>query len=358
MIRVVAVGDIMPGGLLHGKEEIGVSKAVQSLLEKGDIRVGTLECAIGDNPDFIEDKMSRYGDVIYAPDVDLKRLIGLNVNLVSLANNHFFDLKDVGVNHSIEMLDELGIQHCGAGRDLAEAQKPAVFSIRGKKIAFLAFCDYHSYMGWIPFANETCAGVNPMFDDYVLEEIKRAKEEYDHVVVMAHWGREHTFETTTWCHRMAKRMIKAGADLVLGSHPHRVQPVVSYRQKSIVFSMGNFLFPDRLIAPPLRSTYYTDKEIDLKSLPVTDRYPAVEEVTYKKWKPLARYGMIVSSMVSSRSVKSNYQLTHVGEDNVVVLSEGTKDIGRALRKYGILLKYTPYRLMIYLKRKLHSVFNR
>ena len=358
MIRVVAVGDIMPGGLLHGKEEIGVSKAVQSLLGKGDIRVATLECAIGDNPDFIEDKMSRYGDVIYAPDVDLKRLIGLNVNLVSLANNHFFDLKDVGANHSIEMLDELGIQHCGAGRDLAEAKKPAVFSIRGKKIAFLAFCDYHSYMGWIPFANETCAGVNPMFDDYVLEEIKRTKEEYDHVVVMAHWGREHTFETTTWCHRMSKRMIKAGADLVLGSHPHRVQPVVSYRQKSIVFSMGNFLFPDRLIAPPLRSTYYTDKEIDLKSLPVTDRYPAVEEVTYKKWKPLARYGMIVSSMVSSRSVKSNYQLTHVGEDNVVDLSEGTKDIGRALRKYGILLKYTPYRLMIYLKRKLHSVFNR
>ena len=336
---------------------MGVSRAVLSLLEEGDIRVGTLECAIGNNPDFIEEKMSRYGDVIYAPDVDVKRLVDLNVNLVSLANNHFFDLKDVGACHAIEMLDELGIQHCGAGRNLTEAQKPAVFSINGMTIAFLAFCDYHSYMGWIPFANETCAGVNPMFDDYVLEEIKKTKEKYDHVIVMAHWGREHTFETTTWCHRMAKKMVKTGADLVLGSHPHRVQPVISYHHKTIVFSMGNFLFPDRLIAPPLRSTFYTDKVVDLDSLPVTDRYPVVEEVTFKKWKPLARYGMIVSSLVSSQSVKSNYLLTHVDENNVVDLSEGTKDIERALRKYGILLKYTPYRLMIYLKRKLHSVFS-
>lgn len=352
MFSVVSVGDIMPGGLLHGTDEKGVSPAVQSLLDKGDIRVGTLECAIGNTPVFIEEKMIRSGDVIYAPDIDLKRLVDLRINLVSLANNHFFDLKDAGAVHTMVMLDELGIQHCGAGMNLTEARKPAVFTIDGAKIAFLAFCDYHNYMGWVPFATEDSAGVNPMYDNYVLDEINTARKEYDYVVVMAHWGREHTYETTTWCYRMAKNMIKAGADLVLGSHPHRVQPVISSNNKSIVFSMGNFLFPDRLIAPPLRSTYYTDLDIKLESLPVTDGFPAVEEVTYKKWKPLARYGMIVRSVFSSHSVKSKYQLTYLNENNSVDLAERITVIEKSLHKYGFLLKYTPYRLTMFIKRKI------
>lgn len=350
MIRIIAVGDIMPGGLLHGTNETGVSQTVQSLLDKGDIRVGTLECAIGDAPVFVEEKMKRYGDVIYAPDIDLKRLVDLKINLVSLANNHFFDLKDEGAVHTMAMLDELGIQHCGAGKNLTEARKPAVVTINGSKIAFLAFCDYHGYMGWIPFATEDSAGVNPMYDDYVLEEINSARKEYDHVVVMAHWGREHTYETTTWCYRMAKKMIKAGADLVLGSHPHRVQPCVRWHRKSVVFSMGNFLFPDRLIAPPLRSTYYPEASIDLTLLPVTDGFPAVEEITYKKWKQLARYGMVTSSCISRRSVKTNFELTFLNNDNRVVFVGENKTIKRALNKYGFLLKFTPYRLVMYIMR--------
>lgn len=354
MINIVAVGDIMPGGLLHGTDRKVVSDAVHELLEQGDIRVGTLECAIGNEPVFIEEKMKRYGDVIYAPDTDLKRLVDLRINLVSLANNHFFDLKETGAQHAISMLDELGIQHCGAGSSIYEAQKPSVFTIGNKRIAFLAFCDYHSYMGWIPFATENSAGVNPMYDDYVIEEIIKNKKKYDFVVVLAHWGREHTFETTTWCYRLARQMVKAGADLILGSHPHRVQPVISWHNKSIVFSMGNFLFPDRLIAPPLRSTYYSDKTVDTKVLPVTYKYPSVEEITYKKWPPLARYGMIVSSSISGCSVKSHSQLTYLGEDNMLDVMEESSTIERALRKYGFLLKYTPYRFTIYIMRKIVS----
>ena len=350
MIDVVGVGDIMPGGLLHGTHDNVVADAVRFILEQGDIRVGTLECAIGNNPIFSEEKMARYGDVIYAPDVDLKRLVDLNINLVSLANNHFFDLKEAGALHTITLLDDLGILHCGAGKDLTEARKPAVFSLGGLRIAFLGFCDYHGYMGWIPFATENTAGVNPMYDDYVLKEINKAKTEYDYVVVMAHWGREHTYETTTWCHRMAKKMIKAGADLILGSHPHRVQPCIRWHKKSVVFSMGNFLFPDRLIAPPLRSTYYTDGPIDLKSLPVTDRFPAVEEVTFKKWKPLARYGMITHSLFSGRSVDTHSNLVFLNDDNHVILVSNNKTMDHALHKYGFLLKNTPYRLVLFLKR--------
>lgn len=358
MIKIVGVGDIMPGGLLHGTNKKFISDAVLALMNDGDIRVGTLECAIGNTPDFIEEKMSRYGDVIYAPDVDLERLKIMNINIVSLANNHFFDLKESGARHTIAMLDQMGVLHCGAGMNLEEARKPAVFEKDGKSIAFLAFCDTHRYMGYIPFATETTAGVNPLYDDYALNEIQKAKKQFDYVVVIPHWGREHTFETTVWCYQMANKMLDAGADLILGGHTHRVQAVVNKHGKSIAFSMGNFCFPDRLIAPPLRSTYYTEDKVELDKLPVTYKYPAVEELTYKKWIPLARYGMIVSASINNGMVKSKYQLTHVDENNFIDFAERNAEIERGLSKYHFLLKYTPYRYTIPLRNKMGALVNR
>ena len=146
MIRIIGVGDIMPGGLLHGSSKQFVSNRVVSLLQEGDIRVGTLECAIGNDPCFLEEKMSRYGDVIYTPDVDLKRLKELNIDIVSISNNHFFDLGESGARHTIALLDEMGILHCGAGMNLEEARRPAVFEKDGLSVAFLAFSDTHRYM--------------------------------------------------------------------------------------------------------------------------------------------------------------------------------------------------------------------
>ena len=357
MIKVVSVGDIMPGGLLHGTDKRCVSEELQSLLNEGDVRVGTLECSIGNEPDFVEEKMSRYGDVIYAQDDDLKRLVEMNINIVSLANNHFFDLKTSGAQHTIEMLDRLSILHCGAGNNIKEAQKPSVLSIGGKRIAFLAFCDYHKYMGWIPFATEDDAGVNPMYDDYVIDEIKKNKKEYDYVVVLPHWGREHTFETTIWCYQMAKRMVKAGADLILGSHPHRVQPVINWRNKSIVYSMGNFLFPERLIAPPLRSTFYPSEWIDITKLPATDRYPAVEAVTYKKWKPLAKFGMVVLSSIEGNKTTSQYYISHLEDDNTLVI-KSDYEIDKGLKKYSFWLNYLPYDIIIRIRNKFDSLISK
>jgi poly-gamma-glutamate synthesis protein (capsule biosynthesis protein) len=358
MIRIIGVGDIMPGGLLHGSDQQFVSEQVQSLLNQGDIRIGTLECAVGNTPDFIEEKMSRYGDVVYVPDEDLKRIKALNLNMVSLANNHFFDLKVSGANHTIQLLDEYGIKHIGAGMNLEEARKPAVFNIRGKAIAILAFCDVHKYMGYIPIAKENSAGVNPLDEAYALGEIKNAKKQYDYVVVMPHWGREHTFEPPFWCYQMAKKMFKAGADLILGSHPHRVQTVVNKRGKSVAYSMGNFYFPDRLIAPPLRVTYYPQNSLDIKSLPTTDGYPEVKEVTYKIWKPLARYGMIVSSQLDEGKVRSSYQITHIDSNNFLDFAGETPEIDKNLAYYHKILIWTPYLYTLSFKKKLSLLFKK
>ncbi len=311
MINIIGVGDIMPGGILSGQKDDWVDSDVVRLLHTADIRVGTLECAIGNEPTFYDEKMNRLADVIYAPDDDLEKLIFLGIDIVSLANNHFFDLGPEGAEHTIRLLDDKGIAHIGAGRNLEEAKAPVVKVIDGKSVAFVAFCDWRNEtVGWCPFATEKQPGVNPMEDDYVSKEIKALKAEYDYVVAMPHWGVENTWTTTNHVYIMAKRMMKAGADVILGSHPHRIQPVVKYGNKIVAYSLGNFLFPDRLICKP-RSTYYSPTKIDYEKIPKTEGYPYVEEVTYKAWKPLANIGMITEILIDN-NMQYMYHQTLMG----------------------------------------------
>jgi poly-gamma-glutamate synthesis protein (capsule biosynthesis protein) len=307
-MKIAAVGDIMPGGVLYGRDGLFVSDKVLAILRDADIRVGTLETAVGNEPSFYEEKMARKADVIYVKDDDLKRLAELDINVVSLANNHFFDLGPEGAIHAIELLDSMGIKHCGAGRNLEEASRPVVFEKEGKSIAFLAFCDWRDEtVGWCPFATESEPGVNPMYDDYVEEQIAKYKKQYDYVAVIPHWGKEHTFVTTKDVYALANKMIRAGADMVFGGHTHRIQPVLKKNGAVVAYSMGNFFFPDRLITKP-RSTYYPDAPVDYRSLPVTDGYPFVDRVTLKIWRSLARIGEIVVVNLNSgkESVKTSY----------------------------------------------------
>ena len=293
-MKIVAVGDIMPGGVLAGVNEGYVSQEVRDLLSSADIRVGTLETAIGNEPTFYDEKMRRKADVIYAKDADLIKLKDLHIDIVSLANNHFFDLGPEGAVHTIELLDSMGIKHIGAGRNLEEASKPVVVNHEGKTIAFLGFCDWREdNVGWCPIATETQPGVCPMYDDYVIELVKNCKSQYDFVVVMPHWGKEYTPYPLLSQYRLSNKMLVAGACLVLGGHTHSIQPVIPFKQGVIAYSMGNFLFPDRFLNSP-RSTWYPKENIVISDYPVTFEYPyAVAVPTLKIWKPIARKGLIV-----------------------------------------------------------------
>ena len=349
MSSIVAVGDIMPGGLLCDNNLPCIDNDVLNVLLKGDIRCGTLECALGNAPTYDDAKVSDRGNVIYAKDSAVKRLKELHIDIVSLANNHFYDLGTAGAEHTIELLDSEGILHCGAGRNLKEAGKPVVVEIDGKTIAFLAFCDTdYNNVFYCTYATEESAGVNPMKEDYVRDEIQRCSAKYDYVVVLAHWGTEHIFRPNISTDKMARLMLNAGASLVLGSHPHRVQPIINTRKGSIVYSMGNFLFPERLIAPP-KVTYYPVEPIDYASLPVTDEYPVVNQITLKTLPFLARVGLIVSSELKEATVKSEGTLTYLNANNCITLLEKSKakDIQRSIS--GIRCALSWNKLEFYLK---------
>ena len=362
MITIIAVGDIMPGGLLNDSDQPCANKEVINLLQQGDVRCGTLECALGNEPTYDKAKLAKrddgiYGNVIYAKDANIRRLKELQIDLVSLANNHFFDLGEEGARHTIELLDKEGILHCGAGRNLKEAGSPVVMEIQGKKIAFLGFCDTeykHVYM--CTYATENSPGINPMKEDYVVSEIKKNAALYDYVIVLAHWGRENTFNPDVSTEKMARLMLKAGAAAILGSHPHQVQPVINSKKGSVVYSMGNFLFPERLIAPP-KVTYYPEHSIDYASLPVTDKYPIVDCVTLKTLPYWARVGLIIKCQISNNSAVSDYRFSFLDKDNCLTLLDEKKsqDATQKLKGLSWLLKMRLYKPFMFGRRVFHSI---
>lgn len=315
MIHIIGVGDIMPGGMLSGINDGFVSEEIKDIFNSANIRVGTLETAIGNNPTWFEEKMKRLGDVIYAKDVDVNKLKTLNVDIVSLANNHVFDLGSEGIQHTIDVLDNTGIKHCGAGMNLDEASRPVIIEIEGKTIAFVAYCDWRSETtGWCMMATDETAGVNPLYDEHVEEQIRDLKSKHDYVVVIPHWGKEHTYWPTYTVYKMANKMLKWGADVIFGGHTHRIQPVVTRRGRCVAYSMGNFLFADRIIVHPRSTWYPADNEcFDINSIPRTTKYPYVNEPTLKCSPKENRVGLIVDVSLDGEMIGCQTYCTQMDE---------------------------------------------
>jgi poly-gamma-glutamate synthesis protein (capsule biosynthesis protein) len=348
-IKLCAVGDIMPGGVFSGIDKrIKLDAQITDYLNNADIRLATLETAIGEEETFIEEKVSRLGDLVYSKDDDLKRLVELNINVVNLANNHIFDLGKDGISHVIDLLDKLGIKHFGAGLNLEEAKRPAVFNINGKKIALVGFCDWRNdTTGWCLMATETTPGVNPLFGDYE-QQIKNLKLKYDYVIVVPHWGKEHTFWPTNHVVKHAKKMIKAGADVVIGGHSHRAQPVVRYRNKIIAYSLGNFLFADRLINAP-RSSWYPNKDdsIDYRFVERTESYPYVTEPTLVTFSSKDKIGSILNIGLGDQLFAKYDLICYENSNRISLLKNDLKQVYPKLYIIGQLTKFSIYPSIIY-----------
>lgn len=338
------MGDTMPGGILHYESDTGFcSDRILNVLRQADIRVATLETAVGDSPDFDEEKMKRDKDVIYCPIADLSRLTTLGINVVSLANNHAWDLGFIGIENTFSELNRLGIKYCGAGRNLAEASAPAVLSVNGKTIAFIAYCDYKlGTCGYIPVATDSTPGINAMIEENIHENMTRLKGKYDYLFVLMHWGKEYYYYPLPEVNRLSRKMIDWGADGIIGSHSHQIQPTVFYRNKPVVFSLGNFFFPDRIITTP-RSTYYPNEKPDLQKFPVTLGYPMVQEPTFKIWKPVARNGQIVSLVIDKDKIAMERTYTYIDSNSHIDISEARKPI--IFKLAHLLVKIPGYNLL-------------
>lgn len=315
-MRVIFCGDVMPGGVLPYQQHY-ISDEVLQYMKSFDIRIGTLEAAIGTGIPYDQTKMNGRQNIVYARNEDFYRVVEMGFDVVSLANNHVFDLGEEGLRNTIDILKKNNIKYCGAGLNDEEASMPAIIESDGKSVAVLAYCMYGNvYLGYVELAGKDKSGVNPLNIDQVVSDIKKYKQLYDYVIVMPHWGREYQYFPMLEVKEMALKMVDAGADAVIGSHAHNIQPMINYKGRNIYFCLANYLFPDYYMHPP-RPIWYPEENYDITKISRTYCYPDhIEESTTSVWRNSSRVGMVVEMMIED-TIRTKYRFVYLSKNNIL-----------------------------------------
>lgn len=166
----------------------------------------------------------------------------MGLKLVTLANNHTLDFGEDALGDTIETLENAGIQYVGAGKNQELARRPLILNIKGKTFAFFGCTRVMPEIDWAAGQNDP--GLFSAYDnaEQLTKEIKDVRRQVDYVVVYMHWGKERDVQPDSVQTDMGHALIDAGADLVVGAHPHVLQGIEYYSGRPIVYSLGNFVF--------------------------------------------------------------------------------------------------------------------
>ena len=169
----------------------------------------------------------------------------IGVDIVTIANNHTLDYGTDALLDTCKTLNEAGILYVGAGPNMDRAKQLETMEVDGKIIGFLAASRVYPDPDWV--ANSKKPGMVSGYDPSILlDEIKKAKDSCDYLVVYVHWGVEREEKPKEYQRSLGQQIIDAGADIVVGSHPHVLQGVEYYNGKPICYSLGNFIFGSRI----------------------------------------------------------------------------------------------------------------
>lgn len=210
---------------------------LRSVIGDADLFMANEEFPFSDRGTAASDK--EYTFRLPTEQVSIMQEIGPDI--VALANNHTLDYGTDALLDTLDTLDQAGICRVGAGRNLEEAKALQVLEVGGRKIGFLAASRVLPVASWAAGANHP--GLLSTYDPGILlNEIKAAKSACDYLVVYVHWGIERNTEPEDYQRTLGRQYIDAGADLVVGSHPHVLQGIEYYKGKPIIYSLGNFIF--------------------------------------------------------------------------------------------------------------------
>jgi len=209
-------------------------RGIGSFFRDADVGFVNLETPLSDH--------GRHVGAFASPTGFAGLLVENGIGVVSLANNHAFDAGERGFLETLRVLQENGMAFTGGGHDLAEARRGCVLQVGGLKLGFLgytSFCNSH----FMSLATTDQAGILPLLEPLFLEDIENMRGRCDFLTVAPHFD----FENRTVIHpntvRIARRMVDAGADLVVGSHAHLPKAVEVHRGRPILYCLGNLIFP-------------------------------------------------------------------------------------------------------------------
>ncbi len=241
-VNIAIVGDME----VNRKDPEKVFDKVIPELRKADIRFGGLEASLSERGSAVGGKIVMRHD----PKMVAAYLAG-GFEVVAFASNHCLDYGMEPFLDTLDLLDQHRIRYVGAGRNIAEARKPAIIEKKGMRVGFL------SYLLLVPLgwgAHPARAGIAPIREDalygppYVNEEdleamiqdIETKRPNVDVLISSYHWGSSQSRTLTLSQKAVAHAAIDAGADLVIGRHPHILQGIEVYNSKAIFYALGNF----------------------------------------------------------------------------------------------------------------------
>lgn len=175
-----------------------------------------------------------------APTEDLLRM--LNIGCVFLANNHIYDFKMPGLQATISMLNELGIYHTGAGW-FSDHIDPVIINNTDIRIAFIAYIDKSTNPKTEYFPELL---INYFDVDKVLSDNHNISNTVDKLIINIHWGVDYSFYPTPEQIYISRRLVDAGTDVIMGHHPHTIQPYETYYRGLIFYSLGGLTFGDNI----------------------------------------------------------------------------------------------------------------
>jgi len=241
-VLIAAVGDVMlarnVGDRIRSKDD---PKApflkTAEILESADISFCNLE-----SPFCCQELPPQEGIIFGAEPETIDGLKYAGFDIVSLANNHFGDQEVAGMYFTLSHLNNNGIEYVGAGENEVRAREPKIIERNGVKFAFLGYDDTRSgrHNGYRATAEKP--GVARLTEGNLAQDIREARKMAHVVIVSFHWGVEYEESPTERQKILAHLAIDSGASLVLGHHPHVIQPLEEYKDGYIFYSLGNFVF--------------------------------------------------------------------------------------------------------------------
>lgn len=235
---IVAVGDIFIGGhATYYLDKYGAQYPFDStkiILSNGHFTIGNLEAPFATTGSKFDKKFN-----FKVPPRFATGLLEAGFDVVNLANNHIMDYGQEALVSTLNTLDSTGISHCGAGLNLKQARQPAILQFKGVKVAFIGCSLTFPEEFW---ATNHRAGTFYPNEKDLIESISRAERLADFTVVTFHWGEELRNTPKDYQMYFAHLSIDAGADLILGHHPHVLQGLEIYHNRLIIYSLGNFAF--------------------------------------------------------------------------------------------------------------------
>jgi poly-gamma-glutamate synthesis protein (capsule biosynthesis protein) len=208
-----------------------------SYFANADIRITNLECVVATQGS-AGDKM-----FTFRAHPRVIPVLQRHFDAVTLANNHSGDFGPEAFAEMLNLLQNAGLAQVGGGMNLRQAHAPLVFERKGLRIAVLS---YNEFQPRSFEANHNLPGTAWSEDERVVADIRAARRVHraDLVIPIMHWGWENEPVANARQRQLARRMVQAGADAVIGGHPHVTQDIEHYRGKPIVYSVGNFIMKE------------------------------------------------------------------------------------------------------------------